>query len=152
MPHFVKVTRIRPTDAEAHYQAAFCLIRLGRTEDAIASYREALRLRPGWPEAQNDLAWVLATTTDDKLRSPNEAGWLAKTGFEVARGKPPLFLDTLAAAQAGVGDFANAQKTEQVAIDTAKALGDEKLAARMERHMAAYKENKAYREESPAVQ
>jgi tetratricopeptide (TPR) repeat protein len=148
-PHFIKVTQLRPSDADAYYQVAFCQLRMGKVEEAIAGYRDALRLRPDWPEAQNDLAWILATTSDDKLRNPNEAGMLAKGGFEAARRKPPLFLDTLAAAQAGVGDFANAQKTEQVAIDAARALGDEKLAARMEKHMAAYKENKPYREDAP---
>ncbi|MVN86552.1 tetratricopeptide repeat protein [Deinococcus sp. HMF7620] len=50
------VLRSVPTHEEAHYWRARALAGLGRTAQAQAAYREALRLRPGYAAAQQELA------------------------------------------------------------------------------------------------
>ena len=49
------VLRSVPTHEEAHYWRARALSGLGRTAEAQAAYREALRLRPGYAEARQEL-------------------------------------------------------------------------------------------------
>lgn len=49
------VLRSVPTHEEAHYWRARALTGLGRTAEAQAAYREALRLRPGYAEARQEL-------------------------------------------------------------------------------------------------
>jgi len=52
-----------PWAADAHYNRAVCLDGLGRWAEAVAAYRDALALRPAFPEAWlqlgNDLRWRL---------------------------------------------------------------------------------------------
>ena len=43
------------------------LDQLGRTREAVAQYREALRLNPDLAGALNNLAWILATSPDVEL-------------------------------------------------------------------------------------
>ena len=53
------------------------LIATGRHDEAIAVYRRALELRPERAMFNNDLAWMLVTAPDQKLREPREAVLLA---------------------------------------------------------------------------
>ena len=46
----------RPRSAQTHYDLATALAARARTADAITHYREALRLRPDWPQALDGLA------------------------------------------------------------------------------------------------
>jgi len=52
IPHFRAGLRYKPDDAEAHYGLGSALAAQGKREDAAAEVREALRLRPDYPEAQ----------------------------------------------------------------------------------------------------
>jgi cytochrome c-type biogenesis protein CcmH/NrfG len=44
--------RYQPDDAEAHYGLGSALIAQRRREEAVTALREAIRLRPNYPEAQ----------------------------------------------------------------------------------------------------
>jgi cytochrome c-type biogenesis protein CcmH/NrfG len=142
------VLRERPNDAQTHYELGRCLAMLDRREAAMASYREALRLRPDWPEASNELAWMLATAPEDSLRDGAAAVRLAETAAKLAVRREPLLLDTLAAAQAEKGDFDEAIRTQQRAIEQAVQMGEEKLRAEFEKHLARYKQRQPFRKES----
>jgi hypothetical protein len=54
-----KAIALQPDLAEAHYNLAFALERLGKKEDAATEYREALRLRPGDVPATLNLGSIL---------------------------------------------------------------------------------------------
>jgi tetratricopeptide (TPR) repeat protein len=45
----------QPTEAAVHYEQALVLTNEGRTEEAIAEYKEAIRLSPNYALAHNDL-------------------------------------------------------------------------------------------------
>jgi len=47
--------RLDPESEDTHYNLAFALAKLGRTEDAIREYKEALRILPDYAEAHNNL-------------------------------------------------------------------------------------------------
>jgi Ca-activated chloride channel family protein len=46
----------RVDSAEAAFNRGVALVLLGRYQDAIGAFRRALQLRPGWPEARDNLA------------------------------------------------------------------------------------------------
>ena len=115
-----------PSDPFARLFFAKALQTHNHAPEAIVEYRRALKLRPGWVTAQNDLAWLLATHPDAKVRDGAEALRLAESACKTTADKVPPILDTLAAAQAETGDFAAAVAT----VDKAIALaGDQKAAA-----------------------
>ena len=151
LPQLRATLKERKEDPQAHYEVGLCLARLGRYEEAIASYREAMRLRAEWPEAANQLAWLLATCPDEKFRNGEEALRLASRGVGMTQRRQTFFLDTLAAAEAESGRFDAALATQKKAIEQAKALGDEKLTAELEKRVAVYSQKKPFREERAEV-
>lgn len=89
----------------------------GRANEAAHYYRETLRLDASHSAATNNLAWLLATSRDPKLRNPDEAVVYAERG---ARRDPsdPGVLDTLAAAYAAAERYGDAVR----AASKARAL------------------------------
>ena len=59
-----KVLAIRPTDAEAHRDIGNALRKQGNVKGAIAEYQETLNITPEDSVALNNLAWILATSSD----------------------------------------------------------------------------------------
>ena len=70
-------------DASGHYALGIALNSQGKRDDAIAEYREAIRLRPDYPEAHCNLGHVLRA-------QGNYAGSLAmlRRGHELGTKKP----------------------------------------------------------------
>lgn len=66
--------------------------------EAVAHYREALRVQPNALEALNNLAWILAAHPDSRYRNGTEAVELATRTCELTRYQNPIPLITLAAA------------------------------------------------------
>ena len=58
--HYEQALRIKPDDAEAHYNLGNALAQVGRVPEAIGQYQQALRIKPGFAEAQNALARLQA--------------------------------------------------------------------------------------------
>ena len=89
--------------------------------------------------AMNNLAWVLATHPQVKYRNGAEAVRYAKEAAAVAAEPRPELLDTLAAAQAEAGQFAEAAVTARQAIDLATARVQPDTADRIRHRLALYK-------------
>jgi uncharacterized protein HemY len=85
---------------------------LGRHADALKLYEETLRLRktklgPDHPQtlhSMNELAWLLATCPDVKLRDPRQAVAHAKKAVELAPARDDLW-NTLGVAQYRNGEW-----------------------------------------------
>ena len=60
----------RMRGAEAAYNRGNALLMLGRYEEAISSYMDALEMKPGWLEADENLA--IARARKDKLAPPED--------------------------------------------------------------------------------
>ena len=88
----------------------------GRYADAKRSLDSALRLRPNDTTTLNDLAWMLATAKDSRVRDARRAVALATKACELDRWSNAFTIDTLAAALAAAANFSDAVKYQQLAI------------------------------------
>jgi protein O-mannosyl-transferase len=59
VPMWRKIAQQRPQNPRAPYIAAHHLMLEGRYEEAMDSYKQALRIKPDWAEAHNNLGLVL---------------------------------------------------------------------------------------------
>ena len=112
----------------------------------------------GAARLNDELAWLLATCPDDKVRDGALALRLAQqasgdmTRFPAVREigivspEAAQLLDTLAAAQAECGDFTAAAATAHKAEDAAKAAGQTVLAHKIGERRKLYESGKPYRE------
>lgn len=138
-----EAVRLAPTNALAHYQLALVQQGTGKIPEAIASYRAALEAQPHWPEALNNLAWLLASSAEATLRNGAEAVGLAEKACALTERKVPVFLGTLAAAYAEAGQFDKAVATAEEAIAKAEAEGQKEIAARNRELIELYRAGKA---------
>jgi tetratricopeptide (TPR) repeat protein len=135
--------RLAPEKAEVLAGLGVVNQQQGRAREAIAAYREAVRRAPGLATAANNLAWLLATHPDPALRSPAEAVALAERALEASPRPDPALLDTLAAAYASAGRFAEASARAEEAARLAAGAAPELSRAISER-AALYRAGRAY--------
>ena len=141
-----EAVQLAPASAGARFELAVALAGTGATADAIAAYRESLKLDPDLPGALNNLAWILATHRDDKLRNGAEAVSLAGRACELTSHQQPVFIGTLAAAYAEAGQFAQAEAAAQQACAVALSTGQTNVWAVNQKLLRQYQDRKPYRE------
>jgi len=117
---------------------------LGDYDKSIKDYSEAIRLNPEMHDAYQNLALLLASCPNDKLRDGASAIEYATAACELSHWKNGNDLAILAAAFAEVGDWEMAVKRQQEYIAMAQ-LESEKTLGRQ--RLELYKIKKAYREE-----
>ena len=144
--HYREALRINFNYPEAHYNLGAALRAQGRIEEAIPHYRQALRVNPDWPPALIDLAWILATSADARIRQPDEALRLAERGVELTHPQTAAALDVLAATLAAVGQYERAVTTAQAALGLATGAHDEGTATGIRARLEVYKRGRPYRE------
>jgi tetratricopeptide (TPR) repeat protein len=109
----------------------------GRAREAAASYREALRLGARDARVLNNLAWILATSSDPGLRDPAAAVALAEEAAAGDGGREAGILDTLSVAYAAAGRSAESRDAARRALARAEASGDAALAAEIRARLGA---------------
>lgn len=114
----------------------------GMQKEAIADYEKALSLVPDNSGVLNNLAWVLATSPEAKLRNGKRALQLAAKACEVTNYKQAHILSTLAAAYAETGDFANARKWSSKSVE----MGDDTLKDQLRKELTSYEKEEPWRE------
>ncbi len=112
---------------------------------AAADYSQALQWAPEDASCLNGFAWFLATCPDASQRDGKRAFKMATKACELSQWQTPNDVDTLAAAYAESGDFANAVKFEQWYL-ALPGVTDEAAKKARER-LADYQNQHAYREE-----
>jgi Flp pilus assembly protein TadD len=140
---FQEAVRLRP-QARLHYELALAFDATRQGEKAAAEYREAIRLSPTSAVYMNDLAWMLATSADEKVRDISEAIRLAEQACRLSGGNEARFFGTLDAAYSGAGRFEEAIMTAQKAHDLAVASGQRRIAQQAEERLALYRARKPY--------
>jgi tetratricopeptide (TPR) repeat protein len=145
-----KTLQIQPSYADAHTGLGNALLRRGSPREAISHYEQALALAPEDPHCRNNIAWVLATSSDASIRDGAKAIDLAQVAVALSGGSEPRFLRTLAAAYAESGRFSEALAAAQQAVVTARIQGKTKLANRLEKDLVLYRVRSPVREAEPS--
>src|SRR5438477_96358 len=143
-----KTLQIQPDDADAHTCLGNALLLQGLLKEAIAHYEKALALAPEDPHARNNIAWVLATSSDASIRDGARAVEFAQEAVELSRSRDPNFLRTLAAAYAENGRFSEAIAAAKQAIVIANMQGSSGLAKTLESELMLYRGHFPLREDS----
>jgi spermidine synthase len=146
--HYQKALQIAPGFAETHNNLGNTLFQQGRVDEAIVHYQTALQIKPDYAKAQNNLAWLLATSPQASLRNGNKAVALAQRANQLAGGRNPIFLRTLAAAYAEAGQFGDAMRSVQGAIELARAMGWQDLARELNGELKLYEAGLPFHQES----
>jgi tetratricopeptide (TPR) repeat protein len=134
-----KALAIQPNDAAAHTSLGNAFLQKGWPDKAIAHYQKALEIDPGEANARNNMAWVLATSSDASIRNGAMAVRLATEAVEISGGKDAIFFRTLAASYAECGKFADAIAAAEKGREIAISRGDSHLARTLERDIAIYR-------------
>jgi hypothetical protein len=119
-----------------------------RYADQFQILAEGAERCPDSPLHLINYAWALATVPVDELRDGTKALELAKRSISMIGGQPgPGPLDTLAAAYAETGDFAQAVRYERTVLKTLQEqnLPDSSLAPYRE-HLEAFEAGRPIRD------
>ena len=134
--HFQNALRIDPNHVKAHSAWGATLAKYGRFEEAVTHYQEALRIKPDFAAAHNNLGWLWATCPDDPIRDGQRALLHARRAVELAGENNAGSLDTLAAAYAELGDFEQAVRWQQRAVQKAADPLKDGLRRRLDLYIA----------------
>jgi len=143
-----KTLQIQPNDPDAHTGLGNALLRKGSLREAITHYEQALTLAPEDPHSRNNIAWVLATSSDASIRDAAKAIDLANVAVALSGGREPRFLRTLAAAYAESGQFSDALAVAQQAVAIATMQGKTDVAARLKQDILLYRGHLPLRQNS----
>lgn len=146
--HLSQALRSHPQYADAHYNMGRARALQRDFDGAVSHYQTALRLEPDRLDALNALAWLLAT--QEAVHSPDaeQAVQLAQRACELTGYQEPAVLDTLAAAYAEAGQFAQAITNAEKALTLASSQGQEELADDIRNRLELYKRERPYRQPS----
>ena len=134
-----KALALQPNDAAAHTSLGNAFLQKGWPEKAIVHYQKALQIDPREANAGNNMAWVLATSSDASIRNGAMAVSLAGQAIEISDGKNAIFFRTLAASYGECGKFADAIAAAEKGRKMAISRGDSHLARTLERDIALYR-------------
>ena len=98
------------------------------------------------PRRRTNLAWILATHSDAKIRNGEEAVQLAELACREDDYQAPAKLDTLAASYAEVGRFDDAVRMIRKAITLAEESDRAELVDQLRGRLELYESDHAYRE------
>jgi len=160
--------RIAPTDWELHTMLGRTLAQSARSsgltakpapaesnlifapsdpiEEAVRHLRLATRLSSEAVGALDKLAWIRATDPEARWRNGDDAVALAERACQLTDYHFPDLLETLAAAYAEAGRFAEAVSTVQKAQTLAEAAGQKEMFRRHQEWVALFAAHRPYRE------
>jgi Flp pilus assembly protein TadD len=136
-------------DIRMRLDCATLLHQTGDLRGAVAQLRQVLLLQPDSVEALNNLAWLLATASDDNLRDGAEAVRYAEWASRLPPVKEMCVPGTLAAAYAEAGRFADAVATAEKAVEMETADGETRFAAINQQLLRLYRAGRPFHEPPP---
>lgn len=141
--YYSSALRLRPK-IETRLNLAGLLYKNGDFQAAAAQYRQVLSLNPNLPEPLNNLAWLLATCPDNRVRNGGEAVQHAEQACRLTGFKHTGMSGTLAAAYAEAGRFPDAIRACERTVALATAAGDVQFAAINKKLLVLYRAGKSY--------
>jgi tetratricopeptide (TPR) repeat protein len=134
--------RLHPDDAMAYLFRSSLHKEQKALTAALEDLNAAHRIAPNDPQVCNNLAWMLATCSDARLRDGSRAVVLAKQACQATDWKHPYCLGTLGAALAETGAFQEAIHWQTEALNSYPE--EEKAAGRA--RLELYAARQPYRE------
>lgn len=95
-----RAVELDPRSVEAHANLGNALLTQRRYAEALAEWKAALTLDPYKVPVLTNVAWLLATCPDPKLRNGREAVEAAELALKAAGARDPAVLEALKAARA----------------------------------------------------
>jgi tetratricopeptide (TPR) repeat protein len=139
LPFALRAVQLAPYSPVAQGLMGSLLCDVGRYAEALAYLEAAHAGRSEDVSVANNLAWVLATCPDPLYRNGPRAVELARWACEATAYKSPPLLDSLAAAYAESGQFEQAIRTTEQAIEIVRTnpkASTETLGLRLELYKA----------------
>jgi twitching motility protein PilT len=113
--------------------------------ELLHKYQADLQNDPDRLDVINNLAWLLATSSNDGIRDGTEAIRLAERAYATNEGiSDPRILDTLAAAYAADGSYEKAISIASMSMQLAVSLNEKELVDEITRQISCYKAQKPY--------
>jgi protein O-mannosyl-transferase len=144
--HLEKAAQLNPAWPDVHFSLGYALGLGMDFGGAAAQYRLALRYSPQFLSALNNLAWMLASCSDGRVRDGTEAIKLAELACHLTGFKDSRSVGTFAAALAEAGRFTEATDMAQKANALALASGDQALAQTHLQLLKIYRSGQPYHE------
>jgi Flp pilus assembly protein TadD len=141
-----KSLEINPDSTEARINLGNAFVVQGRFGDAAGQWRNALELEPNRVPALSNLAWMLSTCPDPRVRDGVQAVELAQKALKLGAPGDPVLLDIAAAAYAEAGRFAEAVDTARRGLEAATGMSDTQLASSLRSRIALYESRKPFRD------
>jgi len=138
--------RAQPDNIEGHRLLAEVYSAQKRAGELREEYTQMVRLAPNWPEALNNLAWLLATHPSPELRDGPQAVSLAQRACTLTGRTNLWLLATLAGAYAEAGNFPEAVATQETVCRLAAAQGQGVPAESFQRRLELYRSGQPCRE------
>jgi tetratricopeptide (TPR) repeat protein len=145
LDHYRRAVWAEPGSAAVQFNLAAAMEQRGEYVMAIAHYRLAVGCPGAAPDAFRKLAWLLAVAPQPELRNGSQAVELAQRALQLLGERDARCLDVLAAALAEAGNFDQAGRVAQEAVQLAAIRGDNDLAATIRTRLKLYLEKKPYR-------
>jgi tetratricopeptide (TPR) repeat protein len=138
------------SDVQTRLDLAGLLFQTGNSRQAADQFRKVLSANSNLPEPLNNLAWILATASDDAVRDGIEAVQHAELACQLTSFKQTAMVSTLAAAYAEAGRFPEAVATAEMAIRLANANGETHFAEINNQLLPLYRAGLPYHEKPAA--
>jgi tetratricopeptide (TPR) repeat protein len=139
-----------PSDATIITNLAALLASLGRENEVLAMLREEQNRAPEDARLANLLAWYVATGPAGVPAAQAAAAvQQAERACVWTGNNDPRYLDTLAAAYAAAGRFADAAATARRAVALAVKAGNADLGAELDARRRLYEQGRPYRRLAP---
>ena len=137
---FSKAIEINPGYDKAYNNRGIVYRLKGQYDQAISDFNKAIEINPRDAQTYNNLAWLLATAKEPRIRNGEKAVVFAIKACELSEWKNPGYLDTLAASYARVGDFVNATKWQEKALQ----IFEEGKKAEAQKRLNLYREHRPW--------
>ena len=143
--HYSHIVNTGKAETTVHSRLARALLETGNVEEGTDQLEQALATGANDAATLVSLAWIKATSRDDKLRDGDRASELASRILANRLGSPVVAFDVVAAAHAEQGEFDKAVASAKKAIALMGGQQNE-LRKLIVKRLAGYQEKRPHRD------
>jgi len=136
--HLERARALAPGLAETYGLLGEAYASKGNMALALEHFSRAIQFLPDNPTRLGRVAFLLATSPDERIRDGARAVEYASRAVRLTGGQDVRALDTLAAASAEQGDFRHATELIREAAALARVQGNQDLVLHLQQRLALY--------------